>query len=55
MHLSKSENDLGDETEMTEEELKALNEDDFYNELSCSIAPEIYGHEDVKKALVGPQ
>jgi len=50
--LSKSEDDLGQETEMTEEELKALNEEDFYNKLSCSIAPEIYGHEDVKKALL---
>jgi len=37
---------------MTEEELKALNEEDFYNKLSSSIAPEIYGHEDVKKALL---
>jgi DNA replication licensing factor MCM7 len=52
MRLSKSEDDMGDETEMTEEELKALNEEDFYNKLSCSIAPEIYGHEDVKKALL---
>jgi DNA replication licensing factor MCM7 len=50
--LSKSDDDLGTETEMTEEELKALNEEDFYNKLSCSIAPEIYGHEDVKKALL---
>jgi len=50
--LSKSEDDMGEETEMTEEELKALNEEDFYNKLSCSIAPEIYGHEDVKKALL---
>jgi DNA replication licensing factor MCM7 len=50
--LSKSEDDMGQETEMTEEELKALNEEDFYNKLSCSIAPEIYGHEDVKKALL---
>jgi len=52
IRLSKSEENLGDETEMTDEELKALNEEDFYNKLSCSIAPEIYGHEDVKKALL---
>ena len=49
MRMSKSDDDMGDETEMTEEELKALNEEDFYNKLSSSIAPEIYGHDDVKK------
>ena len=27
-------------------------EDDFYDKLASSIAPEIYGHEDVKKALL---
>jgi len=50
--LSKSEDELGAEQEMTEEELRALNGEDFYNKLSSSIAPEIYGHEDVKKALL---
>lgn len=29
-----------------------LTEDDFYSKLATSIAPEIYGHEDVKKALL---
>ena len=29
-----------------------ISEDDFYEKLSTSIAPEIYGHEDVKKALL---
>merc|ERR1711909_175921 len=29
-----------------------LAEQDFYNKLSSSIAPEIFGHEDVKKALL---
>merc|ERR1712088_1220842 len=50
--LSKSEDELGVEQDMTEEELRALNGEDFYNKLSSSIAPEIYGHEDVKKALL---
>ena len=27
-------------------------EEDFYDKLSSSIAPEIYGHEDIKKALL---
>lgn len=27
-------------------------QDDFYNKLACSLAPEIYGLEDVKKALL---
>lgn len=38
--------------EMTDEELSVLMEDDFYSKLARSIAPEIYGLEDVKKALL---
>ncbi len=37
---------------MTEDEADVLREDNFYEKLACSIAPEIYGHEDVKKALL---
>jgi len=32
--------------------LFAVSEDDFYEKLACSIAPEIFGHDDVKKALL---
>merc|ERR1712055_1285336 len=38
--------------EITQEEVRQLAEQDFYNKLSSSIAPEIFGHEDVKKALL---
>lgn len=37
---------------LTDEELSLLVEDDFYGKLARSIAPEIYGLEDVKKALL---
>ncbi|NWH74859.1 MCM7 factor, partial [Piaya cayana] len=48
---NKTEEDEGDE-ELSEEELRQITEDDFYEKLAASIAPEIYGHEDVKKALL---
>lgn len=38
--------------ELTPEELNELAQDDFYTRLASSIAPEIYGHLDVKKALL---
>lgn len=40
------------EGELTEEEVLELAGDDFYTKLAGSLAPEIYGHEDVKKALL---
>ncbi|XP_063997132.1 DNA replication licensing factor MCM7 isoform X1 [Pogoniulus pusillus] len=38
--------------ELSEEELRQITQEDFYEKLAASIAPEIYGHEDVKKALL---
>ncbi|KAK8391499.1 hypothetical protein O3P69_017220 [Scylla paramamosain] len=50
--MNKTEDDeLGNE-DMTEAEIKQIAEQDFYDKLATSIAPEIYGHEDVKKALL---
>ena len=37
---------------LTDEGLRQTGEEDFYEKLALSIAPEIYGHEDVKKALL---
>lgn len=38
--------------ELSPEELNELAQEDFYTRLASSIAPEIYGHLDVKKALL---
>lgn len=37
---------------LTEEELSELADEDLYSRMARSLAPEIYGHEDVKKALL---
>lgn len=37
---------------LTEEELAELADEDLYSRMAQSLAPEIYGHEDVKKALL---
>merc|ERR1712142_902669 len=52
VQMNKTQDDQNDAQELTPEELKMVAEDDFYDKLACSIAPEIYGHEDVKKALL---
>eukprot|EP00062_Callorhinchus_milii_P026287 gi/632988224/ref/XP_007882990.1/ PREDICTED: DNA replication licensing factor MCM7 [Callorhinchus milii] len=50
--MNKSEDDELGSQELNEEELRQITEEDFYEKLAASIAPEIYGHEDVKKALL---
>ncbi|XP_055313341.1 DNA replication licensing factor Mcm7 [Sitodiplosis mosellana] len=44
--------DADQNAELTTEELNELAQDDFYARLASSIAPEIFGHLDVKKALL---
>lgn len=50
--LNKSSEAESMNAELTAEELAELSHDDFYTHLASSIAPEIYGHLDVKKALL---
>ncbi|CAG9772663.1 unnamed protein product [Ceutorhynchus assimilis] len=52
MLLNKTAEDENSANQLTREELDVLTEDDFYTKLALSIAPEIYGHADVKKALL---
>nr|CAH8872700.1 unnamed protein product [Trichobilharzia regenti] len=49
--LSKTD-DVSDANEPSEEEVDRLRDLDFYSLMAQSLAPEIYGHEDVKKALL---
>lgn len=47
-----SEDILGEQYELTDEEIEIVSQDNFYELLAYSIAPEIYGHLDVKKSLL---
>jgi DNA replication licensing factor MCM7 len=38
--------------DLTEDEIAEYSQSDFYEKLAASIAPEVYGHEDVKKSLL---
>jgi DNA replication licensing factor MCM7 len=52
VRLDKTEVDEAPAADLTPEEVQQLTQEDFYSLLASSLAPEIYGHEDVKKALL---
>ncbi|GMT32758.1 hypothetical protein PFISCL1PPCAC_24055 [Pristionchus fissidentatus] len=49
---TREEDTLADAGELTDEEIEMVSKDNFYDLLAYSIAPEIYGHTDVKKSLL---
>ena len=50
--MNKTEDDDLELGDLSDEEIQKMSEEDFYDQLAGSIAPEIYGHEDIKKALL---
>ncbi|CAB4035280.1 DNA replication licensing factor mcm7, partial [Paramuricea clavata] len=51
--MNKTEDEEITEEQLSDEEIVNLSEEpDFYEKLACSLAPEIYGHEDIKKVLL---
>eukprot|EP00850_Spirogloea_muscicola_P008010 SM000042S15277 [mRNA] locus=s42:148:3666:+ [translate_table: standard] len=51
-HYKKREQEKSENSEVEEAILRLAEEGDVYSRLARSIAPEIFGHEDVKKALL---
>ena len=47
--MNKADDDEMGSAEITDSEIREISDTDFYDKLAMSIAPEIYGHEDVKK------
>lgn len=47
-----SEETLREDDYLTDDEVEQVSQDNFYDLMAYSIAPEIYGHEDVKKSLL---
>ena len=52
VQITKTDDEVMGSDEITPAELRAIHEDNFYEKLAGSIAPEIYGHDDIKKALL---
>jgi DNA replication licensing factor MCM7 len=50
--LNKSDESENLTNDLTPEEVEELSKGDFYTRMAASLAPEIYGHLDVKKALL---
>lgn len=50
--LNKSDECESMTNDLTPDEIQELSSDDFYTKMALSLAPEIYGHLDVKKALL---
>ncbi|KAK5645779.1 hypothetical protein RI129_004243 [Pyrocoelia pectoralis] len=50
--MNKSDDDSRLSKNLTAEEIAALADENFYSKLANSLAPEIYGHLDIKKALL---
>ena len=50
--LNKSDESENLSNELTAEEIQELSTGDFYTRIASSLAPEIYGHLDIKKALL---